>query len=279
MISLAVQTLWTKPIGAENHRKNTFFGFRTQEQFMASAYLSFEMLKQKGYRVHLFTDNYGKELLCDKLRLKYDYVSTCHEELELSPQLWAFCKLYTHLRQFEPYIHVDLDAYLFVDLDERIKRSSIIFQNIEKDNVYYKKIFNDLRPHLKYNTKLSHMIRSLLDTNASHSAMNVGIFGGNNLKKIKEFSHEAIDYLTKNISTMPEEYHFQFCTFVEQLYCYYYFYYHNVNSMPLDDSLTKTIEDFVDWKRYTHLIGDVKLFPDVVAKMVRISKENGFVNI
>jgi hypothetical protein len=279
MISLAVQTLWTKPIGFDNHRKHTFFGFKTQEQFMASAYLSFEMLKRKGYRVHLYTDNYGKDLLSNKLGLKYDYVSTCHEELTLSPNLWAFCKLYTHIKQFEPYVHIDLDAYLFSDLDERLKRTGVIYQNIEKDNIFYKEIWSELRPHIHYNTTLSHMIRKLMDGDQSYAAMNVGIFGGSNLRKIKDYSNEAISFLTKNLPTMPEEHYYHFCTFVEQLYCYYYFYFHNVQSQPLDKSLTKTIEDFIDWNGYTHLIGDVKQFPDVVDKMVRISKENGFVGI
>lgn len=277
MINLAVQTLWTKPQGFENIRRNTFFGFKTVEQFMASAYLSFEQLKQKGYQVHLYTDNYGKELLCDRLGLKYDYVDTCHQELDIPPNLWAFCKLYTHLKQKLPYIHIDLDAYVIKDFNDKIKKGNVVYQNLEVNNIFYKRIWSELKPHIKVQNRLSHMIRQLMD-NEHHSyiAMNVGIFGGNNLRKIHAYSTEAVNFLNANLKHMPEENYFYFCTFIEQLYCYYYFYFHNVQTVALDNSLEKKIEDFVDWNNYTHLIADVKLFPDVVAEMVTLSKENGF---
>ena len=138
----------------------------------------------------------------------------------------------------------------------------------------------DLKPHIKAQNRLSQMIRTVMNSDHhSFIAMNVGIFGGNNLRRIHAFSKEAIEFLTANLKTMPEEHYYLFCIFVEQLYCYYYFYFHNIPTVALDNSLDKVIEDFVDWDNYTHLIADVKRFPDVVEKMMTLSKENGFKGI
>lgn len=277
MMNLAVQTLWTKPLGlANDFREHTFFGFKDQDTFMASAYLSFEMLKKNGYDVHLYCDKYGKELLCDKLGLKYDYVDTCHDNLSISPKIWAFCKLYTHLKQTQPYIHVDLDAYLIKDLPQQIKESNILYQNLEWNNIFYIKMWDELRPHITSRSTLFNKIRTIMDGKKSFGAMNVGVFGGNDVKSIKIFAEDAVRFMNNNLTSMPEECYSHFCIFVEQMYCYYYFHFNGIKSLPLDRSLSKHIEDFVDWDTYTHLIGDCKLFPDRIEEMITLSKKCGY---
>ena len=277
MINLAVQTLWTKPLHLNNDiRGGAFFGFEKMEYFLASAYLSFNQLKRNGYRVHLYTDNYGKSLLVDQLKLKYDYIDLSHETLDLNPNLWAFCKMYTHLKQTEPFIHVDLDAFIFNDFTLKFKSENIIFQNIESNFDYYKKMWKILRPHIKSNNKISHQIRSILDTEKPFHAMNVGIFGGNNISAIKTYVEDAITFLNLNIKHMPDEVKFYFCIFVEQMYCYYYHYFNNITTTPLYKEGNKQVDDFIDWDNYTHLISSVKGNQIYINKVIELSKSIGY---
>lgn len=277
MIDLVVQTLWTKPQNLNtNIRQGAYFGFETMDNFLASAYLSFMELKKKGYRIHLYTDNYGKELLIKKLKLNYDYVDLSHETLDLNPNMWAFAKVYTHLKQTEPYIHLDLDAFLFNDFSDAFKSQPIVYQNIEYNFEYYQFLWKTLKPYLKNADMVMHKIRSVMDSGQPYSAMNVGIFGGNDLKTIHTYSRDAIKFMKDNLSAIPNEFQFYLCIFVEQMYCFYYFYLHNIKAVALYNELDKQIEDFINWNDYTHLISGLKLLPENIDRVIKLAEKEGY---
>lgn len=277
MIDLIVQTLWTKPLThTQKFRDGEFFGFKTEDDFLSSCYLSFVELRKKGYRIHLFTDNYGKDLLVNKLHLNYDYVSLLHEEKLLHPNLWAAAKLYTHMMQKEPYLHLDLDAFLIKDFTPEFKSAPIVCQNIESNYEFYKNMFNGLYPHIKGTSGIVEEINYRINTENEYCAMNVGIFGGNDMKTIFEYSSSAIEYLQKLVVGMPEDLLFYLCIFIEQLYGHYYFKHKGYTVKCFYDNPLLKFDDFLKWDEYVHLISSLKIDPKNIVEVKRLAVAEGY---
>ncbi len=236
-----------------------FFGFRKKEDFMASALLSFMELKKKGYEIHLYTDLYGKSLLIDELNLKYDYVDLSHENLKINTNLWSIGKLYTHKLQKKPFIHFDLDLYLFKDFTDDFKSSGIVCQSYEIDWVYYQKIWDIFKPYIRHKDKIIHRISDIFTNKKSFTAINVGIFGGNDIKSIHEYCDSVLSFVNSNINLVPSDQQHHFCIFSEQLYLYYFLYYKNIKVKSLFGMKALYLEEFIDWEKFTHLAGALKI--------------------
>jgi predicted GH43/DUF377 family glycosyl hydrolase len=163
-----VQSLWTfprQPVGEDMYRWA----------------LSCVLLRKHYGSVHLITDDFGKSLLIDKLRLPYDSVSTTLQNIHgVRPGLWAFGKIVAFeesANSGEPFLHIDDDIFLLKKLPEFVEQSGVVTQCFEPV-CYYRKALSLL-------TRKQRVLAALPD--ASWEAYNTGVFGGTNLGFIKEY--------------------------------------------------------------------------------------------
>src|SRR5689334_17471879 len=71
--------------------------------------------------VELVTDDWGKELLVNKLGLPYTKVSLALNEIDGFDQgLWVLGKICAYRCQEEPFLHIDHDVFLWKELDRNL---------------------------------------------------------------------------------------------------------------------------------------------------------------
>lgn len=150
-------SFWTKPFNTNNligRRTNGSDGGvevltkeiekkiidRTVKYYEISA----KCFKRAGYKVTLFTDRTGKELVDNKL---YDSVRMDLEEINSQPaELWSIAKIFSLKRSLEEYkcpvIHVDHDIFFtkIPEIKNRIEGSNwdVLVQSKEVNEHYYK---------------------------------------------------------------------------------------------------------------------------------------------
>jgi hypothetical protein len=274
MINIAVHTLTSKSISinidkTDGSQRGRFFGFNSKNDFFLGAKLSFLELKKKGYKVHLYTDLFGKSLLIDELKLNYDHVDVSHENLNLNPNLWSLSKLYTHKLQKEPYVHIDFDAFLFKDFSESFKSARIVCQNHEVGWDYYNLVWDSLNPYIRHKDKIMNRIVDVFLNKKPSHALNVGIFGGNDIPLIHSYCDSILSIVNSNLNLIPVSEQHHICIFAEQLYLYYYLYYKNVTPFSYMGLNTVRIEEFVDWDNYTHLAGPMKMGQNAIDMIIK----------
>ena len=164
---IAVYTYW------EHNSRSVNGGFATSLDMARTMALSFEYSKKFFDKVILFTNQRGKELLCEKYEIQYDEVILLPDwfETDLHFDLWAFAKLYaykTMADRGEAFIHLDNDVILWNP--ESVINSPLFFQNKE-----------DLKIHSGYLKTLYLMGTCPVKTDLIYStipyACNCGIVG------------------------------------------------------------------------------------------------------
>ncbi len=164
-----------------------------------SCALSCLKLKEFYNNVELVTDDIGKKILIDELKLPYTSVRTDLENIkELSEELWAMGKLIAYSVQNEPFLHVDNDVFIWKPFNEMILSSDFIVQNAESEIEFGKNLCQDIynnfegfTPELLVYTKNGGMI-------GNTSSYNFGVFGGNNINFIKFYVDFVFDFIKKN---------------------------------------------------------------------------------
>jgi hypothetical protein len=114
-------------------------GFLDSEAFACSCVLSVQLAKQNVGRTELYTDRRGATLLAH-LDLPFDAVHLVFDKFAYPPYLWTTSKMETYQRQTEPFVHLDLDAYLWSPLPKRLRGAAVIAQSSEDDYYYYDEI-------------------------------------------------------------------------------------------------------------------------------------------
>ncbi len=108
----AVWSFWSKPY--LRARKSIW---DSEKQHFLSWILSFHQGRKFFSKTLLFTDDHGAKMLVDGLQLEFDVVSTSLNILDnYDPSWWALGKIYTYGSQYEPFIHIDNDVFLWKPL-------------------------------------------------------------------------------------------------------------------------------------------------------------------
>ena len=254
MINKVVYSYWSKPANDKN------VGFNSEQAFGNCAKLSVLKSKKWANKVELVTDKNGKKLLINKLKLPFDKVVICLDNLNhIDKKHWAIGKLYACSLQKEPFMHLDFDAIWFKKPPNKILQADACFQNWEKDtNVhkYYKKLINICKntPELKMH-KFSKFDKI--------DALCCGFMGFNKLDKIKLWYDLALDYIEKagvktNKSLIPS-------IMFEQYYISNLLNYFKINVETLGDDWVE--EDLAKKVGYTHLIAESKRNKDIEQKI------------
>ncbi len=173
----AVFSFCTKFMDAQNPHA----GFADAEAFRCSCILSVLLARQQLGRAVLYTDSRGARLL-EQLQLPFDEVHVVFDYFPYPPHLWMASKLLTYRRQTVPFVHIDLDAYLWAPLPPRLAGAAIIAQSSEEDYGCYDGVLAHCLRAADYLPDF--MRRHVARHGAKVRALNAGIYGGHDLTTV-----------------------------------------------------------------------------------------------
>jgi len=125
-------------------------------------------------------------------------------EMERLPSLlWAIPKIYTYSHQTEPFIHADGDVYIWEKFDKSIEAANLVAQSPETNPNFYQAGIDFLQRNAR---DLPHHLSSVASRHETNSA-NAGIFGGNDIDFIKDYSQTALDFIFKNLDVFASSGH------------------------------------------------------------------------
>lgn len=262
MIKNALHVFYTRP-----QQGSSFFGFPDIRYFYMSVYLSLKCLKDKGYHTKLVTDELGKKYLIDNFGMPYDEVTTELEHAEINPFLWGMAKMYAFSIQKEPFIYVDLDAFLFKDIDYSLKTTDIFFQNREKEYYTAWDTFSRFRNYFVDNDIVIREYWNVVGENRYGDAYNTAVFGGNDLDLIKRSTEAVINYTAKNMAGVNDKYiGDRLSVFMEQVYLLYYLKFKKLVHIKQD--ITERLDYYKVWHDdYVHLVSYEKFNLALLAKV------------
>lgn len=151
--------------------------------------------------VELYTDEIGKELLINRLELPYTKVHVVLDDLNhYHPDLWAIGKLYTYSLQDKPFLHVDGDAYIWERFKPELDQADLVAQNEENNFSYYRRCLNEIHNKFSYIPNAVSNAKSI----EAISGSNAGVFGGNDIPFIKNYTTVAFDFVNKNLDRLEK---------------------------------------------------------------------------
>lgn len=192
-----IHSFWFKPaLDLYGTRFNG--GFLTLRHFYYSWALSFHCVARKYTDVNLVTDLHGKELAEKFLGLSYASISADLENLSPSRNdFWNYGKFLAYKLQTKPFFHIDIDAFLWKPLPERMCTARLAVQSWEllpDHQRFYGELLAGMRG------KLPRSLPCVQDAPAGNiRALNCGILGGQDLS----FVHRYADCMM-NIFDDPE---------------------------------------------------------------------------
>ncbi|MET3025095.1 DUF6734 family protein [Flavobacterium sp. UW10123] len=208
-----IQSFWSQNLEdplAEN------YGWLSEAHNWLSWILSANQLA-KFYKVELYTDQKGYEILIDKLQLPYHKVHVVLDELNhYHKSLWAMPKIKTYSLQNEPFLHVDGDVFIWKEFSEELLSGDFIAQNLEITTEYYEEMWKDIYPNLSY---VPNEMKNYIN-NSSNYAYNMGIIGGNNYEYFKKYAAVSSAFVDNNRPVWNFINGFNFNIFFEQVLFY-----------------------------------------------------------
>lgn len=191
-----VQTFWSGS-SAKDNPWAIAAGWLSPEYHWMSWTLSCLQTTKFHKQVDLITDDLGKEILVDVLKLPYTNVSASLEGKmnNYPPELWSLAKIYSYSIQQEPFIHLDGDVFLWQPIDEEMLRAGIAAQNLEVDLPYYRKSLTELKDHF---STVPAVLKELNEKDTEIYASNTGIFGGHDLRFITYYCDTAYAFIDEN---------------------------------------------------------------------------------
>lgn len=252
-------------------QKNTY-GWYSYYYHLLSWILSSYQLSKFYDNLILYTDDFGYDLLINKLKLPYKKVYNVLNDIGGVPEdLWAMSKIKVYSLQKEPFLHVDGDVFIWEKFPEQLLNSSLICQNKETTTVYYREKWDQIFPNLKYLPKEMENFHS----EKSNSAYNMGIFGGNDIEFISKYCEGSYNFVFNNRESWSKFSLLNFNVFFEQVYLHELasIYNKKIDILIKDDIGDNQYKGFGDFelvpfeKKYLHLLGVYKQSEVVCRKM------------
>lgn len=200
-------------------------------------------------RVEMVTDSKSK-LWIETLGLPFESIKTDLDELDkYDRDSWALGKIKAYSIQEEPFLHVDLDVFLFEPLSQKLIENDLYVQNFEPFSIdSYRKTY------LPYINLLENIGTDLPIGFADKKyAFNLGIYGCNNLEFNKLFCSSVFSFLANNQEKMKSivPLH-KLCVIWEQYFCAVIAHKSGLSVGTIIDPHYKIATE----KGYTHLLID-----------------------
>lgn len=200
-----VQSFWAKPIfdkGQSNNQDRKLGGWFDIKFFYMGMTLSCLKLNSFYKEVELVTDEKGKEILIDGLKLPYTNVVNKLDSLNhYPPSVWAVGKIFAYSLQTKPFLHVDSDIMIWQPFPSYYDSLPLICQNLEVNFPYYDKMLNIVLNKFNY---VPDCIKNFLKVDYNIIAANAGILGGCDTSFFQKYTTEAFDFIDKNLSCINE---------------------------------------------------------------------------
>lgn len=260
-----IQSFWSKPSFHEeqSHDRSRNMGGWLQAKYLwLSTVFSCYSAKAHCSKMCLITDSEGYEALINCLHLPYDDVTTTLDALENEDyRLWVLGKLAAFKMQYEPFLHIDNDAYLWAPIPFSAKRDFLIAQSKIKIPNNYKdtlKVVFDYFPYIPDAIRKRGIPETVF-------VVNTGIIGGNDLEFFQEYCLVAEQFLQKNKPVLDKVNIGLFMTLLSEylLTCMAEEKNKPISfliNVPVEDSFKMCVRfnlvPFID--KYVHLIGSSK---------------------
>ncbi len=267
-----VQTFWC---GAQNSNKPLHINgsWTSPEYNWMSWALSTLLLRRHYNQLELYTDEIGKKILIDTLRLPYTKVHIVfHENAIIHPKLFGLAKIHTYSLQQEPFMHVDGDLFLWNPVPQHTKGARLIASNPEVDLFFNKKILDEMEAHFEY---IPDHLKNLNQQEHIFSS-NAGIIGGSDLTFIRKYCSEANRIVNENREHLEKVDLGLLNMLIEQISLFYLAAQENVKTVycvpkPVDHPLYKDYWRFADIPEVPmiHPVGGCKQIPYVLYHLAR----------
>lgn len=254
-----IQSFWSgQNTNIEDNR-----GWLSYEYHWLGWILSCNQLVKFYTDVELYTDNFGYEILIQKLKLPYTKVNVVLNEINKYPKdLWALAKIKTYELQKEPFLHVDGDVFIWDKFPKDFLQADLIAQNLENTTDYYREMWDKIVPHLKF---IPEEINNY-HTGKTNLGCNMGIIGGRDIAFFQKYTQKSFEFVDKNKDAWADFNLFNFNIFFEQQL----FYEMSCNDQIVTNYLFEEVwgdnsylgfgnfQDIPHKRFYLHLLGDFK---------------------
>ncbi len=246
-------------------------GWLSAEYNWMSWALSCLLLRKYYDEVELYTDEPGKRILIDQLKLPYTNVHVVFDDsFQIHPALFSLAKIRTYSLQKKPFIHIDGDVFLWKRFPESLLKADLIASNLEIDLFFNKEILDEAAQ--KLDGIPEHLVG--VHTHKNIFASNAGIIGGTNISFIKKYCNEAISFIAANKNNL-ELVHTKGLNFmIEQLSFYYLSLKENI---PINYHVQEPVVHplYQDFLRFSdvpnvdlvHPVGGCKKYPFILNHM------------
>jgi len=213
-----VHSFWTKPFlqSADTLVDSRINGGWPQRKYNYYSWaLSVLQLRKYYDKVELMTDELGRYILIEKLKLPYTNVVVELNELDrYDAALWALGKIYAYSRQKEPFLHVDSDVFIWKKFDDRIAAAGLVAQNKEMMNNLYQKALEDIVAKFDY---VPSYLREMLRT-GRFGCSNAGILGGRDIDFFQEYTAEIFEFINRNERSIDDGIKHMSSTYINIVY-------------------------------------------------------------
>ncbi|WP_133054510.1 DUF6734 family protein [Niastella populi] len=198
-----IQSFWTRPFlqspNLQDSRMNGGWPARKYNYF--SWALSCLQLCRYYSNVELVTDDLGKFILIEKLKLPYTNVNTDLNRINnYNAGLWALGKIYAYSLQESPFLHVDSDIFIWNAFDDRIVKAPLTAQNKEHQSLDYTQTFNEICRKFPY---VPDYLKEL-EGRQYVFCSNAGILGGTDIGFFKAYTNEIFRFIDENNDCIEE---------------------------------------------------------------------------
>jgi len=221
-----VQSFWSKPFMHSesflvDSRINGGWPHRILHYY--SCALSCLRLREFYEDVELITDDLGKEIMIDKMKLPFTYVRLALNDMQHVPAgLWTLGKVYSYGIQEVPFLHIDNDVFIGNKFEDTIMESGLIAQNAEMKTPGNA---HTLREMCESFTGMPSYVQDLLHYKYTPNC-NAGIIGGHDIDFFRAYSKDVFSVLNANIDKINDSLHYMNAAHVsvilEQVFFYAY---------------------------------------------------------
>ena len=277
----AVWSFWSKAFKAYIGRI-----WREPQHHLLAWGLSLRLARQHFSETQLVTDTAGKAMLVDELDLEFDHVSTDLDRLsDADPGWWALGKLVAYSLQDRPFLHLDTDVFLWKALPPALTSAPVFAQCPELHPLenawcgpgHIEWLFDrhGLRLPVEWQWASSRHTQFFREENC-------GILGANRVDFIRYYAQTALDLVFDPAhrvawAELPDKGGFNMI--LEQFLLAACLDYHRIDPQSAYRGVTVR-HLFPSWSEahnpnaaaragYTHLLGDAKTNPWVVARLER----------
>jgi len=154
-------------------------------------------------QVELVTDEFGAEVLVNKLGLPYTSVKVILDEINgYDSGLYAMGKIKAYSVQDGPFVHADGDIFIWDRLDSRLEYARLMCQGKEEGPLYnrmYMEILYAIAANFEYYPAV---LDWSVDKNGGVRAINAGILGGHDNAFFAEYANKAFEFIDRNLTQL-----------------------------------------------------------------------------